>query len=450
MNNINIERKMKIIFVGILISMLVIILIIILLNIIQDNKTIQSNNENTNNKNTNIIQGGLVTDNPEEYKYNFVETEYNVLEYETSRKLFATIEYITNNYINYVGFNNNETLYDIVSNDCIGKYNINNNIPQASNRSHYKNIITDMIQSKINETQKIYIVKGKGRTIEENKYYMFNIMIRVDLANNTYCIYPNDYVLKNGYDKLGVGDKINISSTPISKNKNNLFPSITKTDLEMATSYFNNYKEILKYYKNDSYKLLNIEYSKVKFNSEQEFKNYLQECDEIISNMVLQKYTTYSCKDYTDYICTDQYNNYYIFRQQGGIMRYTVFLDTYTVELDAFKEEYEKSSDGTKVSINIDKFKQMLNTKDYNAIYNKLNVVFRNKNFNNISKLKEYLQKNVYDINSIELNNYNQNEDYYVCECTLYNQKNTNEKKNMTIVMKLIDSNNFEMSFSMN
>ena len=90
----------------------------------------------------------------------------------------------------------------------------------------------------------------------------------------------------------------------------------------------------------------------------------------------------------------------------------------------------------------------MLNTKDYNAIYKKLNATFRNNNYKNINQLAQYLQKKTYDINTIAVEDIEKNGDYYVCSCTLTNQKNEQEEKNMTIMIKLIDDNNFEMSFN--
>ena len=58
------------------------------------------------------------------------------------------------------------------------------------------------------------------------------------------------------------------------------------------------------------------------------------------------------------------------------------------------------------------------------------------------------LKKNTYEINSIKVENKNQQNDYYVCECTLVDQTNTEQTKKMTIMIKLLDNNNFSMSFS--
>ena len=49
--------------------------------------------------------------------------------------------------------------------------------------------------------------------------------------------------------------------------------------------------------------------------------------------MAINQYKISSEAEYIDYICADQHESIYTFRQQGGIMRYTAFLDDYTIEI---------------------------------------------------------------------------------------------------------------------
>lgn len=453
-----IRKKIKLVIIAIIICVIIISGIVISLYKLQKQKTEQNEiptkllEQNVNNQ----ISSEEITDNPEDYEnLSYIKEGYNILKYETSRRFYSTIETLTNNYINYIAYNNTEVLKDIISNEYKKQYGINNNfsnitaIPKASNRQQYKNIITEMLNSQIDDNVYIFFIKGKGRVIEINQQYEFYIMLQMDTNNKTYSIYPQQYIIDKAYNKLKVGDRINIKLEDIKRNTSNQFEFTSKTDLEMANVYFDNFKELIQYYNQDAYNQLNSEYSKKRFGNISKFNSYLKDAN-IVENMVINQYSVKSYRNYTDYICTDQYNNYYIFRQQGGIMRYSVFLDSYTVELDTFKENYEKADENTKVAIQVGKFKQMLNTKDYNAIFNKLNTVFRNNNFNTVSKLENYLKSKVYDINTIEIEDCNQNNDYYVCGCVLTNQKNTKEQKKMTIIIKLIDSNNFEMSFNIN
>ena len=345
---------------------------------------------------------------------------------------------------------------DIVSSKYIKEYNINESnilniieIPKMTNiNQYYKIVILDILTAQIDQKTSIYIIKGKGRLVGNSDTFEYNIMIEIDNNQSVYSIYPDKYLKDKGYDKLVQGNQINYTANNIIKNTNNEFIHNLKDDLDMAKEYFNNYTEMLAYYNQDAANKLDIEYIKEKFGSKQNFYNYLDEIKYTIYTMQINKYKVYHTKYYTDYICTDQYENHYIFRQKNGITDYTVFMDSYTVDLDTYKENYNNGNEENKVDIQIEKFNQMLNTKDYDAIYNKLNIVFKQNNFNSVKTLQEYLQKNAYEINKIEINDLYLNEDYYICECTLKNFKNTNESKKINIIIKLIDYNNFEMSFN--
>lgn len=449
------DKKIKLVIMAIIICIIMICAIVAVLYKLQKQNKISTQilEEDRNN----VILSEEVTDNPEDYQnLNYIKEGYNILAYETSRKFYSTIEVLTNNYISYIAYNNTEVLQNIVSNAYKMQYGINDNniskitaIPKTTDRQQYKNILTEILSARIEDNIYVFLIRGKGRVIETNQQYEFYIMIQMDTNNKTYSIYPQQYITDKGYNKLKVGDRINIKLEDIKRNTSNQFEFTNKTDLEMANAYFDNFKELIQYYNNDAYSKLNSEYSKKRFGSISKFNSYVKDAN-VIENMSINQYIVQSYRNYTDYICTDQYNNYYIFRQQGGIMRYSVFLDSYTVELDTFKQNYEEADENTKVAIQIGKFKQMLNTKDYNAIYSKLNTVFKNNNFNTVTKLENYLKNNVYDINTIEIEDFNQNNDYYVCNCILTNQKNTKEQKKITIIMKLIDFNNFEMSFNIN
>lgn len=55
------------------------------------------------------------------------------------------------------------------------------------------------------------------------------------------------------------------------------------------------------------------------------------------------------------YICVDQTGKYLIFKEKS-IMDYEIILDTYTIDLPEFVEQYNSSSEDKKVQFNIQKF----------------------------------------------------------------------------------------------
>lgn len=436
--------KYLIVFFSIIVTIILISLTIIKTNSNSSDNDIISNNTFTQNN---------ITEIPEDDTYEIKNNISKQLTFVKNRSDYFIIKNIFEKYVNIIGNEENNVLNNMLSMQFKNQYGTysNANVPRLTNSSqYYKTIINEMLVAQIDDTNYVYILKANCRIVNmDNSVFTITLMIEIDTANELYYIYPEKYVNDKKYNSLKSGDTINFSVELIDNNLDNKYKKITKTDGEMAEEYFNDYKELLKYYQNEAYQKLNSDYAKSKFGNKETYIKYLENNKSNIALMKINQYKVYSTDNYTDYICTDQYYNYYIFRQQDGIMKYTVFLDTYTVELDTFKEEYDNSkNDESKLSIQLGKITQMLNKKDYNTIYNKLNKTFKNNNFTNISKLQEYLQNNIYDINYIKVNNMQQNDDYYICECTLNNLKNTEEVKSMNIIMKLIDSNNFEMSFS--
>ena len=130
-------------------------------------------------------------------------------------------------------------------------------------------------------------------------------------------------------------------------------------------------------------------------------------------------------------------------------MRYTTFLDNYTVLTDSYAKEYNQLEKFEKGKYNLNKFINMVNTKDYNAIYNVLDNTFRSNNFNNQLELEQFIKNNMYSLNRIEINDYNnETYEYYVFEVILQNMKNTEERKKMTVILNQTESTDFTISFS--
>lgn len=444
------NKKQKLILA--IMSLIVIFIIILLLML--NSKSKENMEVNSNADEINIF-------GEKDYN-NTIYKDYN--KSEINKKLEALdiysrynlVDSISNKYIQNTGLQQADILLKMLATDYKEKYKINKenvlkiktDIPMLKGKEEYKTILTSAIGAQVEKNIYVYIVKGVGRVTGTEKRFEYNILIEIDEEEATYAIYPDQYIKDKEYDKLKIGSTINYDVNKITRNDNNEFMYDTESDKKIANSYFSNYSELLEYYPEEAYNRLDSEYKSERYKSLEAFKEYVSKISYTIYTMNINKYKVHKTDNYTDYLCTDQYNNYYIFREKDGIMNYTVFLDSYTVDLDVFKENYEKASDEEKVSLNVGKFKQMLNTKDYNTIYNKLNETFRKNNFSTVSKLEEYLKKNTYEINSIKVENKTQQNDYYVCECTLVDQTNTEQTKKMTIMIKLLDNNNFSMSFS--
>jgi hypothetical protein len=130
-------------------------------------------------------------------------------------------------------------------------------------------------------------------------------------------------------------------------------------------------------------------------------------------------------------------------------LEYTMMLDSYTIDRTEFIEKYDNGEDKTKVELNIGKFIEALNTKDYEYIYNHLDEEFKNNNYKTVNDLEKYITTNFYDKNSISLDKYEEQNGIYIYDLNLKNAKNESESKALRIVLELEDNRNFVMSFSM-
>lgn len=387
-----------------------------------------------------------------------VEITNNKFAYVENKSDYFTIKELYNNYINLIGNKKSAELISILSPSYINKYNIKDanivnalQIPIVDNSiQKYKTNITEILWLQTDYTTYVYIVKGKCRIDGTNTIFPMQAMFEIDILNKVYYIYPYQYMQDLGIDKLGIGDTLNLHKTEeIKANYYNKFEYITKTDVEMANEYFSHYSELIKYYKDEAFEKLNSEYMQKRFGNKEAFQNHLKENSKVLDNMKIDKYKVYSTKDYTDYICTDQYDNLYIFRQQGGTMRYTVFLDNYTIILPEYSEQYNELEKYDKAKYNVFKFTNMLNTKDYNAIYNCLDITFRTNNFKTVNELKEYLKNNLYNLNVIEIKDYDvESYEYCIFVCTMANMDNVEEYKVINIIIDQTEGTEFTMSFS--
>jgi len=455
------QKNKKILIILIILFMIIVIALLLLLNKVNNlnNNNFNSdiNKEDINNNNININ----ISEDIETEEFNIINKKTNKqINYVTSNVDYFTIKELYIKYINLIGSKDTISVQNILSNNYKKKYEITEEnifnkliVPQLTNNfEYYKVNIIEILKAKIDNNTYVYIIKGKCRIInKENSEFNINIMIELDEFNNTYIIYPEEYIIDKGYNNLKIGDSIDYQKEEITVNSNNKFTYVTKKDLDIANDYFTDFKELLLYYPDEAYNRLDKEYAKKRFGSKKEFIKYIEEDRTTIAFMSLNKYKIVSKVEYVDYICSDKYDNIYILRQKDGIMNYTVFLDNYTIMRDEDIEYYNKLDKYDKATYNLSKFIEMVNTKDYNAIYKVLDSTFKNNNFTDVEKLKEYLKINMYEINNIQINDYDDDTyEYFIFYCKITNKKNETETKDMTIIINQSESAEFTMSFSVN
>ena len=179
------------------------------------------------------------------------------------------------------------------------------------------------------------------------------------------------------------------------------------------------------------------------FSTEEEYLNYLYNYEV----KGINQYQVTREEQYTQYVIIDDNGNYYIFRATSP-MSYTVILDTYTIDLPEFTEQYNSASEEQKVQLNIQRFFAAINDGDYEYAYNKLDETYRNNNFVTEADFENYVKNNFFEKNSLGYSSYEKNNDLYIYSLTIKNEENEAETIERQFVIKLLEGTDFVASFS--
>ena len=291
-----------------------------------------------------------------------------------------------------------------------------------------------------------YIVEGVLIDRENFSKENFKSIVLLDGLNGTFYIIPQKYIENKKIDTTE-GKKLQLYSEEEIEDKTyNKYQSRTYTDQYICEEYFNTFRLNLEYDAQGMYDKLDKNYREKRFGSYSEFAKYIKENN--INNAKLASYLVNREDDYTEYVCKDQNENLYIFKEVA-VKDYTITLDTYTLEQEKFNEEYEKATNQKKVMMNIDKFFQMLNAKDYKAAYEKLDTNFKNNYFKTEQDFENYIKQRVFSYNKVEYVSYNGDiSGIFKYDLNLKNKQNETQEVSFSVVMQLKEGTDFVMSFN--
>ena len=226
----------------------------------------------------------------------------------------------------------------------------------------------------------------------------------------------------------------------------NEFEFITVTTDDLVGAYFNQYKSYALGNLEKAYNLLDEEYREKKFGNIEEYRTYIENNSEAISQVRLDSYQIKKDGENNRYICIDQNGNYYIFNETA-VMDYTVMLDTYTIDLPEFIEKYNIATEQQKVALNIDRFMQAINAKDYKYAYSCLADSYKNNYFKTQEEFETYAMQNFYESSTVGYKQFDVQQDVYTYSVILTNDA-TGEQMEKTFVMQLGEGTEFVLSFN--
>lgn len=311
----------------------------------------------------------------------------------------------------------------------------NNTVEVMNNRNEYyavKNILASTTNNNyiihemymLKKTVNIDIVWIIG--IVKDSGIQENIIVITDSLNNTYLVFNEEIINQNGYT-LETLNNINIET--IEKSENNSFNYKNISDEEYAKDLLKDYLEKALYSPSWAYNYyLNEEYREKKFGSLENYADFIEqnrntlnlydaknirqygefgsyeewlEYFSRVKPLELEKYAINKRDGYTEYTVIDTYGNYYIFNVES-VMNYKVILDTYTVDIPEFLEKYNDADDEQKAEMNMNRFLEALEERDYKYLYSKLSNEFKASYFPSEAYFQEYAMQNLLEYENID------------------------------------------------
>ena len=421
----------------------------------------------------------LILLNRNEYENETYVPAPSVTYSETVEKLenynkFYSLEEMIKKYCIYDSYGNSEGIYSVLDNayceaNGITLENAVNKI-ERHNLSDY-NLILEEAYIFDDSLYPVFFTKSIIRNTEEKQELY--LILKMDQANLTFSVIPINKEVFDGYIN-NQGSKL--ATSPIEKNNYNTQEDVTVSEKNVLDKYFDNYIYELMYRPEEAYSRLNEEYRTAKFTDYNDFLNYINvhnseivqmdiksaktledfatedEYNEYMANYELKGINLYKIEEkeeYKQYICIDDFGNYYIFRE-NGVNDYDILLDTYTIDLPEFLEKYNNSNRKDKVLYNVQKIVDALNTKDYRYVYNKMDETFRNNNYKTLEEFEQYIQNSIFEKNTVGYTNYAESGDISTVDLKLQDKTEREDGiYTMTVAMQLKEGTDFVMSFTM-
>ena len=441
-------------FIILMILILLILLIILLVVLVR----IKQNNNITTNKNDKIQgdEGEVLNITNEEVDVDNISkvkiVENSIQRYFDTINMYSSKYYSRNPQGDNVRTVSEEEIYksvlEMLSSEYKNKNNINEeNITQKINFLNEKLLIITLKNKEIvKENIEKFCVNAIAVNEENQLKSNFCIFVNLDIKNKTFSIEPIDSNNET-FDDI----KIINNDERIEPTTNNTYTDVSWGNEQLINKYINDFKKIAIAVPKISYNYVEEDYKRLKFNDEEKYIAYIQNNKERILQANLTKYRVRYSENYNEFICVDQNNFYYIFRQEKNKpLNYNVVLDTYTIDGSEFIEKYNNGNAQQKVGMNIEKIVSAINCKDYEYIYNKLDETYKENNFPTIDRLEEILKNNTFNINNVSYDSFKENgNDIYTYNITI-KAAESEIARQMTIIMKLQEDRDFVFSFSFN
>ncbi len=218
------------------------------------------------------------------------------------------------------------------------------------------------------------------------------------------------------------------------------------SDMQLCNIYLLDYKNNAIYHPQQAYDSLDKDYREKRFGSFENYQKYVQANANRIFGTKLSKYQVNENDKGNEYICIDQYGNYYIF-QETAIMKYKLLLDSYTIDLPQYVEIYNRSTSTEQAAMSVERFVKAIHDENYMFAYSVLSSGFKDNYFKTQEQFETYVKQNFIKGKEITYNSTKEEGDMYIFEATISDSENLNNTMTKNFVVRLGEGTNFELSF---
>lgn len=385
-------------------------------------------------------------------------TDTSIKEVETMSLLLATQETI-NKYYGYINRNDASAVMNVldknyINNNGVTTSNVINKLKISDSGVNF--FATKVYSKEISfDHEYKYWVFGKSY-IENSGFYTEQFIVNLDLFNKTFKITPvgksteehfKNYMENIIHTDTGETKIADENVTSIDANENNKFSIYEGNDgIKNAIENYAKYYYLMQVYdKEGAYDLLDNKYKNAKFSNKNEYVNSENVWKDVNIELVRQTYDN----EKTQYIGIDKNGTYYIFYESSP-MDYKVLLDSYTVPLEETVNKYNESNDIEKACMCVKTIEEMINNKDYQTMYSRMNSIFKENNFGAEQSFESYIKNNYYTNCKFDFVSYKASEDSYIINIKISDLNSEDEFFETKYVVKLGDGiDNFEYSFSL-
>ena len=426
-------KSLKKIIICLAMAVIIILIIILAINIKIKN---EENKETGDLSREDIIIDKYDSEILNDFK-SYLEIKNCITEYTTLlNDLTKKEEYIERYGYTEENFNeemqdNMKIIYSMLSSEFINYYNITeDNIIEHYSNYKFKDFIIDKIYE-VGKSENVNCYFVYGRMTADNSVENYGFVVNLDTFNLTFSLSPYEYMQKKGWDNID--ENVNIS---------------IKINDKIQDNVYNEYKEQFEI--DDQTIAEDSEYRDKKFKKYDAFEEYINNNYSELVRANIEKYQKIEADGVIEYICIDEYDNYYVF-QGTSPTNYTIMFDTYTVDLPEFLDKYNSTNDQGKVALNIQKIIKAINSKDYKYVYNHLSTGFKSNYFNTQETFEKYVTEELYEKNYVGYLEFNSEGNVYTYKIQISdNEEGQGDKIEKTIIMKLNEGTDFEMSFNVN